>query len=254
MAAEPQYRQLAPLSLGGVAATIQPIVLPKKYRARQAGERSSFQGAGVLPVAKDPNNPGKVLLLLQQRASGKSQGFRWMDCGGKKERPDEPATECAARKFAKQVYGLFAVDPKAWSGKSGEKSDALLKEVLLRHEAQPSLLRKSMQDWISLQLFSQDPVRGFYHDQLEYHMFLVAVPYVDDQLLNTASELVDNGKRIFRWLPVEQLGNEPLAPRLQINALFAASDAVVNDEALFDPLLKEQNPPVRAPCTISYES
>ena len=30
---------------------------------------------------------------------------------------------------------------------------------------------------------------------------------------------MDNGKRLFRWLPVDQVGAEPLAPRLQINAL-----------------------------------
>jgi hypothetical protein len=247
---EQEYRTLAPLSLGGVAATIQPIVLPKKYRARQPGERSTYRGAGVLPLAIDPHNPGKVMLLLQQRTTGKLQGFRWMDCGGNKLSATEPATECAARKFAKQTYGLFGVDSTAWDV---ENPLGQLNEVLLNHKNHgPSLLLDAMQKWVSLQFLSQDPVRGFYNDQLEYHLFLVAVPYVSDALLNAASERVDKGKRIFRWLPLEQLGGEPLAPRLQINALLSAADHLTPHEQLFEPLLQKQNPPVKAPCAIDF--
>merc|ERR1719414_264564 len=98
----PACISLDSLSLGGVAALNPQKSLPKKYRSPQPGERSTFQGAGVVPVTRLES--GEVRILLWQPQSGKKQGVRWYDFGGRKEHHSEFTSACACRKFAKQTY------------------------------------------------------------------------------------------------------------------------------------------------------
>merc|ERR1719343_2016467 len=83
----PTCQSLESLSLGGVAAMNPHKSLPKKYREAQSGEKSTFQGAGVVPVTRLEN--GEVKILLWQPQSGTRKGVRWYDFGGKKEHRSE---------------------------------------------------------------------------------------------------------------------------------------------------------------------
>merc|ERR1719230_1119008 len=179
--------------------------LPRKYRSAASGEHSTFQGAGVVPVARFANGEAKILLWQPQH--GKKQGVRWYDFGGRKESHTEFTSACACRKFAKQTYGVFGCDIDL----SGQAKEHL--QELYQGLANLPLMLKASQEWAKMQLLDDNP-RIFYNDVHEYHCHLLRVPYVNAEVLGQVSQIVDGGKRVFRWLSRDELASEVLAPRL----------------------------------------
>jgi len=199
-------RTLESTSLGNVAASIPQVHLPRKYRVPRPGERSTFQGAGVVPVTRGAD--GQVRILLWQPQSGKKKGVRWWDFGGRKETRTEFASACACRKFAGQTYGLFGCELAL----AGGDLDPLFE--LYQGLANLPLMLKASQEWAKLQLLDDNMAKVFYNDVHEYHTYLLFVPHVSDEILNRVSQIVDGGKRVFRWLSREDLESEVLCPRL----------------------------------------
>lgn len=188
-------RSLEGLSLGGVAEAAPQCALPKKYRMPVQGERSTFQGAGLVPVCRLPN--GEVRILLWQSQQGKKTGVRWWDFGGKKESKEEFTSHCACRRFAKQTYGIFGTDLNL-SSLETEKAMLEIKELYVGLCNLPLMCEVSKR-WAQLQL-TDDNTKLFYHDKHEYHTYLMNVPYIGDEILTAISEIVDGGKRVFKWL------------------------------------------------------
>jgi len=215
------YRSLENLSLGGVAAMCPQTKLPKKYRTPGTGEKSTFQGAGVIPVTRLED--GKALVLLWQPQKGKKKGVRWFDFGGRKTTKEEFTTGCACRKFAKETYGIFGCNLEM----DGQDSAGQLRELYQGLANLPLMLRSS-EEWAKLQLL-EDGSRIFYSDIHEYHAYMLNVPYVPESILNEVSAIVDGRKRIFRWMTVEDIRSEVLAPRLHIASLSKALDDLALD-------------------------
>lgn len=208
------------LSLGGAAAMIPQLKLPKKYRRQQPGEVSTFQGAGVVPATRLPN--GEVRILLWQPQAGRKKGVRWYDFGGRKKESQEFTSVCACRKFAKETYGLFGCNLEM----DGEVSTHL-KELYQGLANLPLMLRAS-QEWALLQL-TETEARIYYNDIHEYHTYMLCVPYVEAELLNQVSQIVDGGKRKFRWMTVAELKKEVMAPRLHTASLEDQLDLLQDD-------------------------
>jgi len=217
----PECRSLDCLSLGGVAAMNPHTQMPKKYKKPGVGEVSTYAGAGVVPVARMANGEAKILLWQPQ--SGNKKGVRWYDFGGRKETPSEYTSACACRKFAKQTYGIFGCELDL----QGE-ADQHLEELYQGLSNLPLMLRAS-QEWAKLQLLDESP-RIFYNDIHEYHAYLLIVPYVPAAVLNKVSELVDGGKRSFRWLSKKDLDDEVLAPRLHMDVFNQMIQNMPDDE------------------------
>mmetsp|Transcript_113928 Transcript_113928/g.317239 ORF Transcript_113928/g.317239 Transcript_113928/m.317239 type:complete len:263 (+) Transcript_113928:73-861(+) len=217
----PACISLDSLSLGGVAAVTPQPNLPKKYRTPHPGEKSTYQGAGVVPVTRLEN--GEVRILLWQPQSGKKKGVRWYDFGGTKEQRSEYTSHCAARKFAKETYGVFGcnIDLPA------SNSEAHLQE-LYQGLCNLPLMMHTSQEWAKLQL-CHDDIRMFYNDIHEYHCYLVLVPYVDAEVLGQISKIVDGGKRVFRWLSRQDVEDEVLATRLHTDSFMEQLDKLKND-------------------------
>lgn len=195
--------------------------LPKKYRTAGAGEKSTFQGAGVVPVTRMED--GKVLVLLWQPQKGKKKGVRWYDFGGRKVSKEEFTTGCACRKFAKETYGIFGCNLEM----DGQDTPAQLRELYQGLANLPLMLRSS-EEWAKLQLL-EDGSRIFYNDIHEYHAYMLNVPYVPESILNEVSAIVDGRKRIFRWMTVDEIRSEVLAPRLHTASLSKAFDDLAAD-------------------------
>jgi len=210
----PACRSLESVSLGGIALTARPLELPKKYRSAKDGERSTYQGAGVVPVCR--MGDGTIRALLWQPQFGAKKGVRWWDFGGKKVNKDEFTSCCACRKFAKQTYGLFGCEIDI-SGTDAEKVDQHLAELYQGLSNLPLMLRAS-QDWAAMQLLDGD-AKVFYNDQHEYHIYLMNVPFVPAEILGKVSGIVDGGKRVFKWLTLQDFADETLAPRLHTESL-----------------------------------
>ncbi|CAE8712863.1 unnamed protein product [Polarella glacialis] len=202
----PVCRSLENLSLGGVAAMSPQTQPPKKYRSPIAGEVSTFQGAGVVPVTRMAD--GKARVLMWQPQKGKKKGVRWYDFGGRKIISTEFTSACACRKFAKETYGIFGcqIDMK------GEDTFQHLSELYQGLANLPLMLRAS-EEWAKLQLLDDD-TKIFYNDIHEYHAYMLCVPHVSEDILNQVSKIVDGGKRVFKWMTSEELAKEVLAPRL----------------------------------------
>lgn len=216
-----ECRSLESLSLGGVAAMSPQTNLPKKYKKPLAGEVSTYVGAGVVPVTRLAN--GEAKLLLWQPQSGKKKGVRWFDFGGTKESQAEYTSACACRKLAKQTYGAFGcnLDLKGASGSHLEE--------LYQGLANLPLMLNAGQEWAKLQLLDDSP-RIFYSDVHEYHAYLLIVPHVPEEVLNKISDLVDGGKRRFRWMTAAELSDEVLAPRLHTERFSRFLDGFQEDE------------------------
>lgn len=205
------YRQLQNLSLGGVAATYKEVQLPKKYRAKKPGEISSYQGAGIVPVCRLED--GKVMLLLQQPQKGNKKGVRWWDFGGRKLNKTEFTSAAACRKFAKQTYGIFGIDADWVDPDVASNLGELYHDL-----ANLPLMLNTAQEWAATQLL-EDSSNVYYNDQHEYHVYLLNVPFVPSEILDKASEIVDEGKRNFLWLTTEEFLEEALAARLHVDGL-----------------------------------
>jgi len=216
----PGYRQLQNLSLGGVAATYKEVILPKKYRPAKPGEVSTYQGAGIVPICRRDQ---QVLILLQQPQKGKKMGVRFWDFGGRKLNKSEFTSRAACRKFAKQTYGIFGVNAD-W------EDPAVLDNVgeLYHDLANLPLMLNASQEWAQTQLLD-DCQKIFYNDQHEYHIYFLNVPFVPTEVLDSASSIVDEGKRQFAWLTPEDFMEEALAPRLHVDTLMRQI-AVLNQE------------------------
>lgn len=199
-------RSLENLSLGGVAAMCPQQQLPKKYRTPASGEVSTFQGAGIVPVTRMADGQAKVLLWQPQK--GKKKGVRWYDFGGRKTSKEEFTSACACRKFAKETYGLFGCNVQM----DGEDTPGQLRELYQGLANLPLMLNAS-EEWAKLQMLDDEP-RIFYNDIHEYHSYMLCVPFVPESVLNEVSGIVDGRKRVFRWMTVEEIGQEVLAPRL----------------------------------------
>lgn len=202
-------KSLESLSLGGVAAIAPRSDLPKKYRKPRPGEVSTFQGAGIVPVCRLAS--GEVRVLLWQPQHGKKKGVRWYDFGGRKNSKQEFTSYCACRKFAKQTYGIFGCQINI-IGASSEQVGEHLAELYQGLSNLPLMLRAS-QEWAQMQLLD-DNSKVFYNDIHEYHIYMLNVPYVPADILGAVSEIVDGGKRVFKWLSKEDFAEEVLAPRL----------------------------------------
>jgi len=213
-------KSLENLSLGGVAAVYPQATMPKKYRTAVRGEVSTYQGAGVIPVTRLED--GKARVLMWQPQSGKKKGVRWYDFGGGKKAPEEFASACACRKFAKETYGLFgcALDLK-------ESGTSMLRE-LYQGLANLPLMLKASEEWAHLQLLDDGP-RIFFNDIHEYFLYMLCVPYIPEEVLNEVSKIVDNRKRVFRWMTVEELQEEVMAPRLHTASLALALENLEED-------------------------
>lgn len=217
-------RSLESLSLGGVAAmTVQPK-LPARYRKPRPGERSTYQGAGIVPVCRVGN--GQAHVLVWQPQKGHKHGVRWYDFGGKKLDKTEFTSYCACRKFAKQTYGIFGCE-LGLEGIHIEKLQEHLGE-LYHGLANLPLMLKTSQDWAQMQLLNDDP-RVFYNDIHEYHVYLLNVPYVPAEIFRKVSYIVDGGKRMFKWLSKEDFAHEVLAPRLH-TASFSSHVVKLTDD------------------------
>uniref|UniRef100_A0A7S4RJ41 Uncharacterized protein n=1 Tax=Alexandrium monilatum TaxID=311494 RepID=A0A7S4RJ41_9DINO len=217
----PACISLDSLSLGGVAALNPQTALPKKYRHPQPGERSTYQGAGVVPVAR--LDDGEIRILLWQPQSGNKKGVRWYDFGGKKEHRSEYTSVCAARKFAKQTYGVFGCNldlPK-------DSSEGHLME-LYQGLCNLPLMMHTSQEWAKMQL-CHDDIRMFYNDIHEYHCYIVLVPHVDAEVLGKISKLVDGGKRVFRWLSRQDVKDEVVAARLHNDSFYEQLEKLAED-------------------------
>lgn len=151
----------------------------------------------------------------------------------KKRDSDEFTTNCACRKFAKETYGLFGCSVE-FDGVLPARIPEFLGELYQGLHNLP-LMKDRSQAWAEIQLLQNDP-KVFYNDVREYHAYLLAVPYVSDEILNTVSQIVDGGKRVFRWLNQDDLREEVLAPRLHM-----ASLARQLDELPDDPWVSEHN-------------
>eukprot|EP00439_Symbiodinium_sp_Y106_P074493 s2538_g14.t1 len=213
------------LSFGGVAAVYPQAKMPKKYRTPAKGEVSTYRGAGVLPVTRLED--GKARVLLWQPQSGKKKGVRWYDFGGRKKVPEEFASTCACRKFAKETYGLFGCALKL----EGDNAPAQLQELYQGLANLPLMLRAS-EEWAHLQLLD-DGARIFYNDIHEYFLYMLCVPYVPEDVLNEVSKIVDNRKRVFRWMTMEELAQEVMAPRLHTASLAEALENLQEDPLVF---------------------
>mmetsp|Transcript_9217 Transcript_9217/g.24205 ORF Transcript_9217/g.24205 Transcript_9217/m.24205 type:complete len:256 (-) Transcript_9217:123-890(-) len=218
-------RSLESLSLGGVAAMAPETHLPRKYRAAKPGEKSTYKGAGVVPVTRLPN--GEARILLWQPQSGKKAGVRWYDFGGKKSSSDEFTSSCACRKFAKKTYGLFGCQVDISNANPETLQEHL--EELYQGLCNLPLMLKSSQDWAQTQILSESP-RIFYNDVHEYHTYMLGVPYVAEEVLNSVSKIVDGGKRVFRWLGREDTEREVLAARLHTES-FMRQVRNLNDDS-----------------------
>lgn len=236
------YRQLQNISLGGVAATYKEVSLPKKYRAPKPGERSTFQGAGILPVCR---KNGETVVLLMQPQRGKKVGVRWWDFGGRKLNKGEFASRAACRKFAKQTYGLFGIQTDWDDPLNGKHLGELFHDL-----ANVPLMLHASREWAQGQLLD-DCGKTFYNDQHEYHVYLLNVPYIPAEVLDQASKIVDDGKRLFLWITPEEFLEEALAGRLHI-------DGVMRQMATLDQetWVKEHGPygQGRAPATASFQA
>jgi len=217
-------KSLESLSLGGVAAIAPQTDLPKKYRKPRMGEVSTYQGAGIVPVCRLAT--GEVRVLLWQPQKGKRRGVRWYDFGGHKTSKQEFTSYCACRKFAKQTYGIFGCQINI-TGVPAEKVGEHLAELYQGLSNLPLMLRAS-QEWAQMQLLD-DSSKVFYNDIHEYHIYLLNVPYVPADILGAVSEIVDGGKRVFKWLSKEDFSQEVLAPRLHSEA-FATQVMTLADD------------------------
>mmetsp|Transcript_19899 Transcript_19899/g.60564 ORF Transcript_19899/g.60564 Transcript_19899/m.60564 type:complete len:272 (-) Transcript_19899:63-878(-) len=218
----PVCRSLESLSLGGVAAMTPQTALPKKYRAPQPGEKSTFQGAGIVPVTRMEN--GEVRILLWQPQSGRKQGVRWYDFGGRKEHRTEYTSVCAARKFAKETYGVFGCKLDMPKKEASEHVKELYQGL-----CNLPLMMHTSKEWAQMQLCNDD-IRMFYNDIHEYHCYLLLVPFVDAEILNQISKIVDGGKRVFRWLSLDDVKMEVLAPRLHAESFAQQLQKLPEDE------------------------
>lgn len=221
-----ECRSLEALSLGGVAAMTPQTQLPKKYKKPGNGEVSTYAGAGVVPVTRTAD--GEARILLWQPQSGNKKGVRWFDFGGRKEQQVEYTSVCACRKFAKQTYGVFGCE-LFLQGSAAEHLAELYQGL-----ANLPLMLRSGQEWAKMQMLADDS-KIFYSDIHEYHAYLLMVPYVDAEILNKVSELVDGGKRVFRWLNKKDLDDEVLAPRLHTAAFMEQIATLQDDEWIKQP-------------------
>lgn len=219
-------KSLESLSLGGVAAMEPQADLPKKYRKARPGEVSTYQGAGVVPVCRLES--GEVRILLWQPQKGRKKGVRWWDFGGKKDaKKQEYTSYCACRKFAKQTYGIFGCQINI-TGVQADKVGEHLSELYQGLSNLPLMLKAS-QDWAQMQLLD-DNSKIFYNDIHEYHIYLLNVPYVPADILGKVSEIVDGGKRVFKWISRDDFQNEiVLAPRLHSEAFAGQVNALADD-------------------------
>lgn len=209
------------LSLGGVAAVAPKAKLPKRYRTPQDGEKSTYQGAGVVPATRLED--GLARILLWQPQSGAKQGVRWYDFGGSKETRAEYTSICAARKFAKQTYGIFGCNIEV----PADNASSHLRE-LYQGLCNLPLMMQTSREWAQLQLCN-DNIRVFYNDIHEYHCYFLSVPHVEAEVLTEISKLVDGGKRVFRWFTADELKEEVVAPRLHTDT-FSEHVAALNDD------------------------
>mmetsp|Transcript_42563 Transcript_42563/g.76233 ORF Transcript_42563/g.76233 Transcript_42563/m.76233 type:complete len:276 (-) Transcript_42563:99-926(-) len=219
-------KSLESLSLGGVAAMAPQADLPKKYRKARPGEVSTYQGAGIVPVCRLES--GEVRILLWQPQKGRKKGVRWYDFGGKKDSKKQEFTSyCACRKFAKQTYGIFGCQINI-TGVRSDKVGEHLAELYQGLSNLPLMLRAS-QEWAQMQLLD-DNSKIFYNDIHEYHIYLLNVPYVPADILGKVSEIVDGGKRVFKWISKEDFQHEiVLAPRLHSEAFAGQITSLADD-------------------------
>lgn len=242
----PGCQSLESLSLGGVAAKAPQKKSRPKYRSPKDGEVSTYQGAGVIPLTRMPD--GEVRILLWQPQKGKKAGVRWFDFGGTKANKDEFTSKCACRKFAKETYGLFGCKVE-FEGVPDDKIADFLGELYQGLHNLP-LMKDSSQEWAQIQMLDNSP-KVFYNDVHEYHVYLLAVPYVSSEILNMVSQLVDGGKRVFRWLGQHDLQEEVLAPRLHMASLSRQLDELPDDPWVYDNDVFKERLPKTATCSFS---
>jgi hypothetical protein len=217
-------RSFESLSLGGVAAMVPQTHLPRKYRAPKPGEVSTYQGAGVVPVSRTPD--GEARILLWQPQDGKKKGVRWYDFGGNKLDKNEYNSYCACRKFAKQTYGIFGCEVEMQGMPPEQISDHLAE--LYQGLCNLPLMLKASQEWAQMQMLN-DTTRIFYNDVHEYHVYLLGVPYIPDNVLSKISCIVDGGKRVFKWQSTKDLKEAVLAPRLHTQSLQEQIESLDDD-------------------------
>lgn len=182
--------------------------LPKRYRVKRPGEKSIFNGAGILPVCR---YEGELYILLGQPQVGKkAPTVRWFDFGGNKKGVTELPLDCSIRKFAKQTYGAFGLDFNF------ESPDVLCDiQALYEETCSFPLLLEGAQRWARSQcMMSEESVPLFFNVLEGYHVMILPVPYIASELLDEISMLVDRGKRAFQWLTPGEFSKEALAPRL----------------------------------------
>lgn len=201
-----------------------PSQLPRKYRSAQKGEVSTYQGAGIAPVTRLPD--GQPAILLWQAQSGKKSGVRWYDFGGRKKTSQEYTSSCACRKFAKETYGLFGTKIDILD--SSDKATEHLKE-LYQGLCNLPLMLMAGQEWAQTQILNESP-KIFYNDVHEYHTYMLGVPYVPADILRKVSQIVDGGKRNFKWLTQEDLLREVLAPRLHTESFMRQVKELPDDD------------------------
>lgn len=199
-AAEPSY------SMCSASKLQQP--LPKRYRVKRPGEKSIFNGAGILPVCR---YEGELYILLWQPQEGKkAPTVRWYDFGGKKKNVTELPLECSTRKFAKQTYGAFGLDFDFNCENVFSDIQALYQE-----SCSFPLLLEGAQRWARSQcMMSEDSLPIFFNVLEAYHLMILPVPHIASELLDEISMITDGGKRAFQWVTPGEFSKEALAARL----------------------------------------
>ncbi len=151
--------------------------------------------AGVLPYAVDPQGNVNFLVGVEQRRSNGTRKNVWGELSGpqKADEIDYPRVT-AARVFNETTRCYFGLPAKEEQGNNPKKPSVSICKAGLNY----ILPRLDANKLISL---NQD-----------YHVYLVPIDWVDQQSINNAPTIYEDGKllpgankKAFMWIPVTQL-------------------------------------------------
>ena len=209
-------------SLCGVLEARRPRKLPKQHRLLLPREDSRFAGSGFIPFTfNDPANPGNVSLLLFR----KDDQPHLHDFGGSKSSPEESVVECASRYLTEETFGLLSLEVDRRD--SGHVVESL-KDI--HFGGGKNLLYRCSAKWIACQLVSQPDFSSHFNEKEDYFVTLIPIDFVDSRILDSASDALEGGKRRYHWIPLSNINETPLIPRLAITSLMHAKVVPVHGE------------------------
>lgn len=266
---KPLYRSLPAQSIANVGSLYQEKKLDFQFRQKKDKnlEIVNFASAGILPCTMIS---GRLHVLLQQPKRGKkASSHRWSDLGGKKKDLAELPSDCAARKFTKYSYALFALKaPISEDAEEDEKEEHdHAKDSLEDLEALypktggkvDALLMKKAEEWAKMWLLESGGT-SFFNPRFGHHTFLLPVPFVSVDILAALSarvegiaEVVGSEKRDFQWVAADLIASGPTAARLSSQGLFACLSGG-SGGGLADMLREWRKTPQRPqPCALTVK-